>query len=140
MDSSSIRPLASLFLFASASACDNPPTATAQQYGREVLPGVMVLTGYDLKPFQTSFTYPELADPYVTVIQNAAIISGTAQYFLKFASLDDIQRGGPYQIVWNDYFETDGSPMAGDRSYAHSWDLKPTLWSAYCGSASSTVT
>lgn len=100
------------------------------QQGQEVLPGIMVLTGQDLKPYQTQFKIPELADPYATQLQDSVVISGTAQYFLKFKSHEEIRRGGPYQIIWNDYYYADGTPMEGERFYAHSWDMKPVLWAA----------
>lgn len=99
-----------------------------QMQGRRILPGITLLTGYDLTPFQTKFRTPELADPYMTRMQDSVIISGTAQYHLKFRSLQDLERGGPYQVVWNDFYYSDGTPMEGERFYAHSWDMKPVLW------------
>ena len=96
-------------------------TATIARHGREILPGLTLLTDYDRE-------LPELADPYVTFFKDSAIVSGTAQYFLKFRSLDEIRRGGPYQVVWNDFYYADGTPMEGAHRYAHSWDMKPSLW------------
>lgn len=83
--------------------------------GKEVVPGVVLLTGHDLK-------LPELADPYATIMQKGAIISGTAQYYLRFNSIEDIRRGGPYQIEWNKFVDTTGVQIDGG------WDLKPSLW------------
>lgn len=105
-------------------------------YGRAILPGIMVLTGLDLKPLQTTFRIPELADPYVTRLPGgAAVISGTAQYHLKFRSIDDIRRGGPYQVVWNEFHYADGTPMEGGRTSAHTWDMKPVPWVAPASSS-----
>ena len=94
------------------------------KYGKEIIPGVMLLTGHDLKPLQTSFNIPELADPYATMFDDAVVISGTAQHYLKFRSLDDVRRGGPYEIGWNKFHYADGTAMEGG------WDLKPALWSS----------
>jgi len=105
-------------------------SAAQVRRGREVLPGIMVLTGHDLRPFQTSFELPELADPYVTLFKDAVLISGTAQYSLKLKSVEDISRGGPYQIVWNEFLYPDGTPMADNRFAAPSWDMKPVLWAS----------
>jgi hypothetical protein len=90
--------------------------------GIEVLPGVRML------PLASCL--PELADPYYTQLTDSAIISGTAQYYLKFRSLADLEAGGPYEVVWNDYYYADGTRMEGERYYANSWDTKPSLWSA----------
>lgn len=81
--------------------------------------GVVLLTGADLKPLQTRFELPELADPYVTELEDSVVISGTGPYYLRFKSVSDISRGGPYEIVWNE-----------DQSFASAWDLKPVLWSS----------
>jgi hypothetical protein len=97
--------------------------------GSEILPGIQLLTGGDLKPFQTHFCVPELADPYVTQMQDTVIISGTAQYYLAFPTMAALQNNDPYEIIWNDYYYSDGTPMEGDRYYANSWDMKPSLWS-----------
>lgn len=97
--------------------------------GKELFPGIMFLTGHDLKPLQTSFALPELPDPYVSFLKGSVVISGTAQYHLRFRSLGDLQRGGPYAIGWNEFFYSDGTPMEGDKLSAHSWDMKPALWS-----------
>ncbi|MFL5813628.1 MAG: hypothetical protein ACJ763_08625 [Bdellovibrionia bacterium] len=97
--------------------------------GSEILPGIQLLTGNDLKPFQTRFCVPELADPYVTQMKDSVIVSGTAEYYLAFPTIESIQNNDPYEIVWNDYYYSDGTPMEGDRYYANSWDMKPSLWS-----------
>jgi hypothetical protein len=97
--------------------------------GTEILPGISLLTGNDLKPFQTQFCDPELADPYVTQMKDSVIVSGTAQYYLAFSSLADLFSGGPFEIIWNDYYYSDGTLMEGQRLYANSWDMKPSLWS-----------
>jgi hypothetical protein len=99
-----------------------------EQYGVEVLPGIIALTGHDLRPFQTTFRLPEIADPYVNFLKDSVLISGTAQYSLKFRSVESIQRGGPYEVIWNNYYYSDGSPMEGNGYYAHSWDMKQALW------------
>lgn len=103
--------------------------------GVQILPGISLLTGSDLRPFQTSFCVPELADPYVTQMKDSAIISGTAQYYLAFPSIDAIQKNEPYEVIWNDYYYSDGTLMEGDRYYANSWDMKPTLWSTSTSTA-----
>lgn len=104
--------------------------ARGARYGQAHRSGVMLITGADLKPFQTQFEIPEIADPYVSFVQGLVVISGTAQYALKFEALGDVARGGPYQIEWNDFFYGDGTPMEGGRLGAHSWDMKPVLWSS----------
>lgn len=104
---------------------------SADNFGTEVAPGIIALTGRDLRPGQTEFQIPELADPYATFLKDSVLVSGTAQYFLQFHSLDDLRRGGPYQIIWNDYFYADGTPMEGQRQRrGHGWDMKPTLWAS----------
>lgn len=97
--------------------------------GVDILPGISLLTGSELKPFQTSFCAPELADPYVTQMKDSTIISGTAQYYLAYPSFEAIQHDEPYEVIWNDYYYSDGTLMEGDRYYANSWDMKPSLWS-----------
>lgn len=77
---------------------------------------------------QFSNEVPELADPYVTHLEDSVVVSGTAQYYLKYKSLEDIRLGGAHQVLWNDYYYADGTPMEGERKYAHSWDMKPVLW------------
>ncbi len=74
-------------------------------------------------------TLPELADPYLTFFRDTVILSGTAQYALQFRTLADLFNAGPFVVVWNSFFLPDGTPMATDRSSAHSWDMKPVLWS-----------
>jgi hypothetical protein len=96
--------------------------------GKAVLDGVTVLTGYDLAPMQTQFLVPELADPYMSVQRDGVVVSGTAQYMLKFKTIDAVGKGGPYQIVWNDFYYSDLTPMEGGRFLAHSWDMKPVAW------------
>jgi hypothetical protein len=90
-------------------------------FGKELFPGIVLLTGLESR-------FPEMADPYVTIGESSAIVSGTAQYYLKFPSVDTIRLGGPYQIVWNDYYYADGTQMEGGGYYAHSWDMKPYIW------------
>jgi hypothetical protein len=102
--------------------------------GSELLPGISLLTGTELKPLQTRFCIPEIADPYISMTKNSVILSGTAQYYLAFHSMEALENAGPYQIIWNDYYYSDGTPMEGDRLYAHSWDMKPSLWSSSASS------
>lgn len=97
--------------------------SSGPRQGREVLPGILVLTGYDLQPLQTRFKLPELADPYVTQLPDSVIISGTAPYFMRFRNLEDLWRGGPYELVWPEF-----SYANGTRMLETSWDLKPSLW------------
>lgn len=126
------RTIQILFLLLLLSSCNSAlpmKKATEQHFGKEILPDIMLLTGADLKEFQTSLSVPELADPYVTQLKDSVLISGTAQYHLKFKSIDDIRRGGPYQVVWNDFYYPDGTKMEGERYFASSWDMKPALWS-----------
>jgi hypothetical protein len=106
-----------------------PPTELEWSRARLMLPGVFLFTGGDLQPYQTQFAMPELADPYVTVMRGSVVISGTAQYHLRLRHLRDIARGGPYRVVWNEFYDHDGSLMGASRNQAHSWDMKPVLWS-----------
>jgi len=96
------------------------------RYGREVLPGVMMLTGAGLQPFQTRFDVPELADPYISFSETGVLMTGTAQFSMHFKSLADLRRGGPYRIDSRKFYYSDGSPMEGG---APSWDMKPSYWS-----------
>jgi hypothetical protein len=91
--------------------------ANVDRWGKEVLPGIIVLTGFD-------DSLPEIADPYETQLTDSILISGTGNFSLKFRSLEDIRHGGPYRVAWNDYFDDKGSPLGSGES----WDLKPTLW------------
>jgi hypothetical protein len=100
----------------------------SQGFGRSILDRVTVLTGSDLKPYQTCFNVPELADPFMTLLKDGVVISGTAQYMLRFRTIDDIAGGGPYQVIWNDFYYSDLTPMEGNHFYAHSWDMKPVPW------------
>jgi len=72
---------------------------------------------------------PELADPYLTFFRGSVILSGTAQYYLHFRTLSDFLNASPFQVFWNTFHLADGTPMAVDRSSAHSWDMKPAFWS-----------
>ncbi len=92
--------------------------------------GVILLTGVEHKPYQTQFALPEIADPYVTFLQDSVVISGTAQYHLKFSSVADIAMGGPYQVVWNEFLNADGTQVSSERGSAHSWDMRPVLWAS----------
>lgn len=86
-------------------------------------PGIAWITGRDA-------TLPELADPYVTSLgDDSFVVSGTAPYHLAFPSLEAMRRGESSHVVWNDFHYPDGTPMEGGRTGAHSWDMKPTLWS-----------
>src|SRR4051812_41618856 len=88
----------------------------ADHSGKEVLPGVIQLTGFDS-------TLPEIADPYLTQIGDSYLISGTSEFSLRFNSLQDLSQGGPYEILWNRFYYGNGSRMESP-----SWDLKPTVW------------
>lgn len=103
-----------------------PPPAQ-HHFGKTLFRGVTALTGLELKPFQTHFDIPELADPYATQLKDSVVISGTAPYYMKFPSQQAIESGGPYEIVWPKFFLHDGSPL-GSRSSAPAWDLKPVTW------------
>jgi hypothetical protein len=94
--------------------------ASAVRRGIAAAPGVTLLTGRD---------YKELADPYLTQLPNSVIISGTAHYYLRFHSVSDVFRGGPYRVIWSEFFYPNGTPMEGGRFAASSWDMKPALWS-----------
>src|SRR4051812_28956483 len=74
----------------------------AVQRGKEVLPGVMVLVGQNLKSSAASSgpLLPELADPYATVMKDSVLVSGTAPYALRFLSLRDMARGKAPSIIW----------------------------------------
>src|SRR4051812_6224459 len=61
--------------------------------------------------------FPELADPYVTMLADSVVVSGTGPYHLEFRSVGDIARGGPYEVVWNDFQDS-------------GWDLRPVAWSS----------
>ncbi len=90
-------------------------------YGKEVLPGIMVLTSPESG-------LSELADPYTTFQKDSVLISGTAPYALRFRAAEDIARGGPYEIIWNDFHYADGTALEGNRVSAHTWDMKPAHW------------
>lgn len=93
----------------------NVPSSYAARLGKEVLPEVILLTPET----------PEFADPYVTIMKDFVMISGTAPHYLKFQSIDAIRTGGPYELVPNDFRYNDGTPLEGP-----GWDAKPSLWAS----------
>src|SRR4051794_11490742 len=57
-------------------------------------PGIMLLTG------AVAPELPELADPYISFSKEGVLLSGTASYSLRFGVLEDLARGGPFDVVW----------------------------------------
>src|SRR4051812_18304939 len=83
--------------------------AGSLRWGKEVLPGIIELTGFDAG-------LPEIADPYVSQLGDAYLISGTSNFSLRFNSLREITKGGPYSLSWNSYSYADGTEMEGGKA------------------------